>query len=641
MIMGGAAEPVRDPPVSPQGRSPADGTIAFGIEWGSERAWRLGLAIAWLVAIAYVLPRLDRGWIPNDEGVLAQGAERVLLGEVPHRDFAEVYTGGLDYLNALGFRVLGIHLMALRYVLFGFFVLWVPVIYYIASRWTTPFGAAAVTLLSALWTVPNYPAAMPSWYNLFFATFGAAALMRFLEVKGRRWLVLAGLMGGCSILAKVAGLYYVAACLLFLLVHEGMTQEASKDGRAGWGHRCLLALGLVGFLVALVHLVRGRVTAENVYHFIVPGTALALLTWRVSVGPAALPTSRRLARLASLVWPFLLGLTIPIAIFVAHDLTAGGINALLRGVFVSPTTRFLAASRPALEWPAVVPALLLAGILLVGIRAGRGMRVWVVGMAWAALFVGARAIGGAEYLTRIGWASVSQAIPLVVVGGLAVLVRRRTNPPDRIRWEQSFLLLAVAGLTSLVEFPYSAPVYFCYTAPLALLALLSTLRLVGGPPQPLAGLLAAYYAGFAVLTLNSQTVDALGLAGAHRGPLARLELARGGLLVPVEEAAEYQAVVDTLTAHAQGSFTYAGPDAPEVYFLSGLRNPTRTFFDFLEPGDHSTDRVLSAVDRHAVTAVVINRFVKFSGKLGPDLEAAFAMRFPHVATIGRFTVRWR
>jgi hypothetical protein len=640
--MSAAREPLRDPSQPPSSGSGPGRDTGAALKRRPWRGWLLGLGVAWLLAGAYVFPRLDRNWEPSDDGLLAQAAERVLLGQVPHRDFTEVYTGGLDYLNALGFRVFGLYLMAPRYVLFGFILAWVPVVYYCASRFLGPIGAVVIALLAVVWSVPNYPAAMPSWYNLFFATFGTAALLRFAEVGGRRWLFLAGLMGGCSLLAKIAGLYFVAAGLLFLLVHEGMTQRTHDHPHEGRVYRWLIGLGLLGFVGALIILLRRHLVVENVYHFLVPGVGLALLTWHVSAGAGALPSSRRFQRLWAFSWPFLLGLAIPIAAFVAPNFGAGGIGALLHGVFVRPTTRLTGVSRSAVEWPAVIPAAILAALLVVAVRSGRGIRTWGTAIVWAVLFPAAAAIGGAEYLYRISWASVSQAIPLVVVAGFVVLARRLNHKGgDAVRWEQSFLLLAVAGLSSLIEFPYSAPVYFCYTAPLALLALIAVLHWVGDPPQPLAGVLVAYYAVFAIVVLNSQSTAELGLTATHGQPLARLELPRGGVRVRARDAAEYRAVVDTLTAHAQGSYTYAGPDAPEIYFLAGLRNPTPTFFDFLEPSEGSADRVLSAVDRHGVTAVVINRFVKFSDKLSPELEAGFARRFPHEATVGRFTVRWQ
>jgi len=55
---------------------------------------------------------VNRGWVPHDEGLLGQSAERLLAGQLPHRDFDEVYTGGLSYLHALAFEVGGVRLIA-------------------------------------------------------------------------------------------------------------------------------------------------------------------------------------------------------------------------------------------------------------------------------------------------------------------------------------------------------------------------------------------------------------------------------------------------------------------------------------------------------------------------------------------------
>ena len=50
---------------------------------------------------------LHQGWFPHDEGQLGQAAERILQGQLPHRDFDEMYTGGLSMLNAAQFRTVG------------------------------------------------------------------------------------------------------------------------------------------------------------------------------------------------------------------------------------------------------------------------------------------------------------------------------------------------------------------------------------------------------------------------------------------------------------------------------------------------------------------------------------------------------
>ena len=98
----------------------------------------LFLIVTWIACLIYMYSNLMRGWVPHDEGALAQAAERVLQGELSHRDFDDIYTGGLALLNAAGFRALGTNLASMRWVMFLFFVAWVPAIYYVASRFVSP-----------------------------------------------------------------------------------------------------------------------------------------------------------------------------------------------------------------------------------------------------------------------------------------------------------------------------------------------------------------------------------------------------------------------------------------------------------------------------------------------------------------------
>ena len=154
---------------------------------------RLLLAAVLVFVTLYAAHGLKRGWVPADEGFLGQSAERVLHGELPHRDYSEGYTGGLTYLNAAAFRLFGTNLASMRYMLFLFFVIWVPAFHYAARRFVSAPVAGAVTVLAAAWSIPNYPAALPSWYNLFFATFGLAAVFdssnRTPRLAVRGWTV--------------------------------------------------------------------------------------------------------------------------------------------------------------------------------------------------------------------------------------------------------------------------------------------------------------------------------------------------------------------------------------------------------------------------------------------------------------------
>src|SRR5262245_35419534 len=114
------------------------------------------LLVVWAISCAYMATHVKSGWVPHDEGTLGLSAERVLDGELPHRDFDD-YTGGLTFAHALAFRELGINSGSMRMVLLAFFVPWVPAIFYIASRFSSAYSAGAVTLLAVAWSVPIYP----------------------------------------------------------------------------------------------------------------------------------------------------------------------------------------------------------------------------------------------------------------------------------------------------------------------------------------------------------------------------------------------------------------------------------------------------------------------------------------------------
>lgn len=100
---------------------------------------RASIRFPWLILLSlllvgYVWVWLDGHWVADDEGLLGQAAERVLAGELPHRDFAETYTGGLSFLHAAAFRVLDVDLISLRYLLLLSTAVWIPAFYACATR---------------------------------------------------------------------------------------------------------------------------------------------------------------------------------------------------------------------------------------------------------------------------------------------------------------------------------------------------------------------------------------------------------------------------------------------------------------------------------------------------------------------------
>lgn len=617
-------------------------------------AWWGVLLLVWFAGAFYALHYLDRGWVPHDEGTLAHSAERVLHGQVPHVDFDEIYTGGLSYLNAAAFRLLGTDLLSLRLVLFSAFLLWVPAVYYIATRLARPVVAGGVVVLAIAWSVPNYSAAMPSWYNLFLATFGTAALFRYMEIAGqgrergeeragRRWLLLAGVCGGLSCLVKITGLHFVAAVLLWLVMRE---QYLSRDSRGtapvrGGSYSVMLTVGLVAFVVFLLALLGSRLGTVEVLHFVLPGAALAELLLYEEWARTPAGGSKRYREMLRLMLPFAVGVLLPVAVFLVPYMSASSLGSLVDGVFLKPMSRLeFAAVRPPGRYALLValPLVVLLGLMPFArdrLRGLAGPAVAVTLTAWLVL-----AFNWSAY--RTVWLALRLTVPVLVIAGVWFMTRTDAGRSlAAIYRQQLALLLSVAAICSLVQFPFSAPVYFFYVAPLAALAGLALLAVQERGPRLAALALLGFHVAFSAARVHPGFIYQMGLSFRLDAQTERLELDRGGILVSAADRDEYERLVALLESRSAGDYIYAAPDAPEVYFLTGRRNPTRTIFDFFDDAPYRGRRILGVLDARRVTAIAINREPDFSGPLPPDLVAGLIERFPASEIVGRFEVRWR
>lgn len=605
------------------------------------------LAAVVVAGAAWTYWHLDRGWFPVDDGALAHPAERVLQGELPHRDFDDVYTGGLAMLNALAFRLLGSSFWSMRLALFALFVAWIPAVFMIARRFAAPPAAGALTLLAVVWSLPSYTAAMPSWYNLFLATFGVTALFRFLEEGRRRWLVAAGVAGGLSMLAKVVGLYYVAGVLLFLVAQArvGAGQGGSSRAR-GRAYPAMVTAALLLFVVALVALVRRQLHAGELVHFVMPAVLITMLLvrdeWRMT-GPAS--DLARFRALASLVLPFVAGVALPLLAFLVPYLRSGAADDLLHGVFLLPAQRFGSATSPMLPPWTLLALLLPASLLLLGHRAPRWLerRRAVAPLLFGVVLV-LLATGWSTAVYRLVWSSARGLLPALVVAGVLLLARDRDRTAaGRLHRARTMLLLCVTALCGLVQFPFSVAVYFCYVAPLVVLLGAALFHWLPRQPAIVPAALVALYLGFGMARVNGGAQYGMGrfLLRASSVPFAPLPEPRGGIRAPRSTAAEYDRIVTLLQAHGRGGYTWASPDSPEIYFLSGLRNPSRALYEFFEDTTGRTARTLAMLEARGVTALVHNRRPPFSPPLSEELVRALAARYPNSAEAGPYVVRWR
>ena len=593
------------------------------------------LAAIYLYRFAFV------GWIPHDEGTIGHLAERVLLGEVPHRDFLEPYSGGLTLLHALGFRLLGVKLTTPRWIVLGFACAWVPAIYAIAARVARPLVAALVTALCVVWSVPNYFVSLPSWYNLFFATFGTWCLLRYVDANRTRWLVLAGMCGGLSLLFKIAGFYYVAAGLLFLVYCEQLRAPPALAGRP-FGFACFKTGALALFALALLKLVARQAAAMEFLHFVVPGWLLAGFLawseWREGRGPSA----TRFRRLFGLLTPFLLGVALPVVMCLLPFVRWGGLHAVYEDIFVLPQLRFEFAAMPLPGLVTVLAVLPYAAILAWGAfrrMPGEGVATAISATVLLALLYASRE----PEVYRLVWYSVRPLVPVLTLVGCLSLVRAARRGDHSADTRLALLLLVgMAAMVSLVQFPYPFGIYFCYAAPLVALGLLYVTQFEPQAPRRLHMCWMVFYLLFAAVWLNTGFIRTIGTEYVSVAQDRALDLPRGGLWVLADYQHLYSALYDEVRAHTPaGSYIYAGPDCPEVYFLTETRNPTGVIYDFMDDGQDRADRIIEAIRVHGVRVAVVNTRPEFSPPPDQAFVDRLARQFTHYKVLGWFVVLWR
>lgn len=606
----------------------------------SARRW---LIVTLVVAGLFCVLNIDRAWDPDDEGSLAQSAERVLHGDVPHRDFDELYTGLLTYFHAGAFALGGPRLLVLRFPLFIVTLGWVAALFAVTRRVTPPAGAAALTLLALVWSVPNNSVPMPSWYNLFLATFGVLALTRWIEDRRPRWLILAGSLGGLSFLVKLSGLFFLGGAVFFLLAASQVGGPAARLSARLVAVRAAITLSLGFVAFGLWRAIAPLNDLRGVLHFVLPAGLLAAGLTVAEWSSEPVKARARIDAIVRVTVPFALGAVLTIGLYALAVASAGALDDTIRGVFVTSFRRMNHAVMrpPEAFWIVAVAPLLL----LLRPRADFASPAWrgravALGLVLAGALAAASAVYFPNQIIRQSLRGLTPILGLAAGIVVALPAARLGWPPERRMLV--VLLTSIAVFTSLIQFPFASQTYFLYVAPVIFLATAAVVRGFGRVPVAMQMTVVTFYFAYALLQVLPGSPSGFSLWRQKRAEPVRLDLARGGVRVPPGDAAVYEALVPLMRKHAAvGETIWAGPDAPEVYFLAGVRNPTRRLYDFLDPTASDPAALLALLDRERVRLVVINRQPEFSTALPPELLDSLRRRFPEADTVGRFLARWR
>lgn len=214
-------------------------------------------------AVAWTFP-LFNFFQDRDEGVIFQGALRILRGELPYRDFFSAYTPGSYYLYALLFRVFGPSIWAPRVLWLLYGALFSALTYLLARRFCSRSAAATTALLLAVVCPACRGAAvLHSWDSTATTLLAMYCAVWLLETNSYLWAFLAGAFAGLTVVieqSKGAGLllgFALAGAAIFLLYRPAWKGWHALAIGSGGALPVLAGLGYFAYRGALSNLVLG------------------------------------------------------------------------------------------------------------------------------------------------------------------------------------------------------------------------------------------------------------------------------------------------------------------------------------------------------------------------------------------------
>jgi 4-amino-4-deoxy-L-arabinose transferase-like glycosyltransferase len=144
-----------------------------------------------------------------DEGIVLEGAQRILRGEVLYRDYFSYFTPGSYYFLALLFKIFGSSFLVARTALVFFGGVYSTVAYLLARRVCSRPSAILVAALVTLTTLPYRFEVLHNWDSTLWACLAVYCAVRWLESPRWTWAFATGSLAALTCLfeqSKGAGL---------------------------------------------------------------------------------------------------------------------------------------------------------------------------------------------------------------------------------------------------------------------------------------------------------------------------------------------------------------------------------------------------------------------------------------------------
>ena len=145
----------------------------------SFREWGVALLL-FVFSFLYLWPFRNYSTLNADEGIVLQGAQRILQGEVLYRDFFSFLTPGSYYWVALLFKIFGSSILVGRTMLLLYGGLFSVLTYFLARRVCSRWSAILAAYLSLITCLPHRFLVLHNWDSTLWA---------FLALYGAVWLL--------------------------------------------------------------------------------------------------------------------------------------------------------------------------------------------------------------------------------------------------------------------------------------------------------------------------------------------------------------------------------------------------------------------------------------------------------------------
>lgn len=495
-----------------------------------------------VVALVYWVT-FDHEWIASDEGYYAHSAQRVLNGEIPHKDFHEIHPGYITWMNAFSMKVFGESFLSLRIPIVMLGLIQAILLFQIFKHKQGVIAVMSMLLITVM-GLPATPNPTANLYALFFSVV-AIRILIINEFHCQKWSVLLlGITIGCCILFRqLSGVLLGIGVFVWVLSHGRMRIDLRDNEQVSKISKLILFIAVV--LLISYAVFKGDGFSKLLFSYPAIGVAI----YAVYI---ARPEKNKAIFFFKWVFLGMILSFLPIAIYLVWH---GILFNWYYDVFVLPMSLL------GMEFLNHQSYSVLFLSLLESFRSINSVVQLVHFLSWMGLFL----------------------IPPII--GLAALKRLREIEVDNFETKDMHPLIIVGPVYAISAMHYEIALYLLWAIPPVLLASIVSLKNNSALKNIVIGWL--FIVIFGVFSSTFRNPVWSGFPASYvldkpkllersyfLGDKARLFLSK-------EDVDFYKRNLDFIAEHVKSNETiFSFPTHAEWYFLSGRKNPTK----HLSPG---------------------------------------------------------